>query len=664
MQSNTLSRSQRRSSGRAIQKLSNTGTPREKLSLLTLTTLQKKIESYGNFLSMEHKQALLEVSDLYSKIIFGETQGRYVVALDCGLGKTLSVVSLISAIHNIGYNQRSIMICQSKISELCLMVDALVEAGVPEEKIGLVHSYIHDPAALVVDGEVMNPNGTVRRNHAAHPANAKVNSSQFQFLLVSHSRVKGKREIMQHTQFKGNQRTLTIWDESFISSEATSIGLRDLKTSIQEFENSNFNRVEIEEFLSWLKSSYDSLVTEENLQKQGNPVSLVTLPFLTQAQVTTYTNQTRLNGKDTRYELRANLRQLLQMSLDPMRISITGHESALQFNDSVSKELTNLVVLDASYRIRELVRIDPSLQEPSFFVHRHNLKSYEDVTLNRMNYYGSRAAAESYEKSPKIAKEIALVIKGIPLNEAVCLFTFKWNATQKIHHAQVIKNAITSQGIDIHGVVTLSDGSTKPRFIFKTWGMETGSNNASYCSHLFMAGVLRQQENSFLAQLVGQSKNMLREINQVALSEAIVSELAHLVYQAGLRSSARIVSNGKALPTQIYLILDEPKIEKTLQLIMSNLQIKPWIPQDPSLSKSEVLSSLTQRITSAFTELNIESSNVISVRSFKEKYGLSDIPAQSFSYSRDQALEDSSCLWMLPKGSRSFHRVFSNEVAP
>ncbi|CAM3667183.1 hypothetical protein [Polynucleobacter antarcticus] len=659
--SNTLNRSQRRRSEKNIQRLSTKGSPREKLSLTTLRTLQNKIESYGNTLSDEHKQALLEVTDLYSRIVFKEVSGRFVVALDCGLGKTLSVVALASAIHQLGLDSKSIMICQSKISELCLMVDALLEAGVPPQKIGLVHSYTYAPSSPILDGEVINMDGSVRKGYAAKPSNAKEDSTQFQFLLVSHSKVKGKREIVKHTQFKGKPRTLTIWDESFISTEATSIGLRDLKTAIQEFENTQFNNPEVDHYISWLKRSYDLLIKEENAQKQGTPVSVLTLPYLSDIEATKFEGLSKYNQKDKRYEWRQMLRDLLKMSSDPVRVSLAGGEAVLQFNDSISKELTNLVVLDASYRIRELVKVDPTLTEPKFFVHRHNLKSYEDVVLHRMNYYGSRLSAENSVKSPKIAKEIALVIKEIPLNEAVCLFTFKWTDKRKLHHAQVIKDALESEGINLSSQVTLRDGSVKPRFIFKTWGQETGSNNASYCSHLFMAGVLRQQENSFLAQLVGQSQDILRDIDQSLLNQAMVSEFAHLVYQAGLRSQARIVSKGKALPAHLYLVLDEPRIEEPLREIMRGLQVVEWIPQDTSLMKREAIEGIAKVIRDGFTQLNLGSLTQISVRAFKQTYGLTEMPEKTFQVSRDQVLK-TNLGWILPAGSRSFKKVFQDET--
>lgn len=654
-----LNREQRRLSNKKIKQISIKGTPREKLSLETLNILEEKIQSYGNTLSGDHKKALLEVSDLYAKIIFNEMTGRYVVALDCGLGKTLSVVALVSAINKLGYDSRSAMICQSRVSELCLMADALLEAGVPAHKIGLIHSYKYDPLARVVDGEVLNPDGSVKLGYAAKPSNAKEDSSQFQFLLVSHNKIRGKREIVKHTQYKGKARTITIWDESFISTEATSVGLRDLKTAIQEFENTHAGRDDqTSSFVSWLKKSYDLLAQEEQSQKTGTPASVITLPHLSDEETTSYEKLAEYRNRDKRTEWRQHLRDLLGMALDPVRVSIAGGEAVLQFSDTISKQLNNLVVLDASYRIRELVRIDPTLHEPPFFVHRHNLKSYEDVTLHRLNYYGSRVAAETPDKSRKVAKEIALVIKDLPIDEGICLFTFKWHIGKQ-EHAEVIKEALISEGIDPSTQITLSDGSTKPRFIWKTWGQETGSNNASYCTHLFMVGVLRQQENHFLAQLVGQSQDLLRDMNQSTLSQAMVSELTHLVYQAGLRSRARIVSHGKALASHLYLVLDEPRIEGYLANIMRNLKIAEWLPQDALLKKKDVMGEVTKKILRGFEELNNGDIFDISIREFKELFDLNDVPNQTFRCARDEALH-THIGWHLPEGSRSFKRVSQN----
>ena len=655
MHSGELNRQQRRKVAAKMKQITKHGSPREKLSLGALEILEKKIESYGNILSVEHKKALLEVCDLYSRIIFGETTGRYVVALDCGLGKTLSVVALVAAIHKLGYDSRSVMICQSRVSELCLMNDALIEAGVPAEKIGLVHSYGYDPLAKVVDGDVLNPHGSPRMGWAAKPSNAKNDSSQFQFLLCSHNKLRGKREIIKHTQYKGQPRTITIWDESFISTEATTVGLRDLKTSIQEFENSEYGSEEVAPFISWLKESFNLLSQEELSQKTGNSTKVINLPHLSDLRNSEFEKLAQYKLKDKRTEWRKHLRDLLGMSLDPVRVSITGGEAVLQFSDAVSKQLTNLVVLDASYRIRELVKIDPTLREPSFFVHRHDLKSYEDVTLHRLNYYGSRVAAESPEKSKKVAHEVALVIRDLPLHESICLFTFKCNDLRKGEHAATIRSALTSQGIDLNSMVTLEDGSIKPRFIWKTWGQETGSNNASYCSHLFMVGVLRQQENKFLAQLVGQSQDLLIDLDSSSLKEAMVSELAHLVYQASLRSRVRIVSQGKALPAHLYLVLDEPRIEGYLKEIMRGLKVTEWIPQDQFFVGSNIINEVSKKIQLAFLDLTHGSKNIISGSEFKKIYGFTEVSTSTYKLSRDQVLE-SQIGWKLVV--RSYQRIF------
>jgi hypothetical protein len=653
--SGELNRKQRRKAAKAVKHITKVGSPREKLSLVALDILEKKIESYGNALSGDHKKALLEVCDLYSRIIFGETTGRSVVALDCGLGKTLSVVALVAAIHKLGYDSRSVMICQSRVSELCLMNDALIEAGVPAQKIGLVHSYGHDPLAKVIDGEVINHDGSTKFGWAAKPSNAKDDSSKFQFLLCSHNKLRGKREIIKHTQFRGQPRTITIWDESFISTEATSVGLRDLKTSIQEFENSECGSEEVLPFINWLKEAFNQLSQEELSQKDGNSAKVIHLPHLTDIQLTEYEKLAQYKFKDKRTEWRKHLRDLLGMAADPVRVSIAGGEAVLQFSDAVSKQLTNLVVLDASYRIRELVKIDPTLREPSFFVHRHNLKSYEDVTLHRLNYYGSRVAAETPEKSSKVSKEVALVIKDLPLDEAVCIFTFKWNDQRKAEHAASIRSALTAQGIDLHSTVTLGDGSVKPRFIWKTWGQETGSNNASYCSHLFMVGVLRQQEDKFLAQLVGQSQDLLTDMSSYSLQEAMVSEFAHLVYQASLRSRARIVSHGKALSANLYLVLDEPRIEGYLKEIMRGLQVTEWQPKDEFFGGANVTSDVSKKILQSLNELNTTSRESLSIAEFKKLYDLTKVPLTTFQAARDQALM--ACTgWRLE--GRSFKRIF------
>lgn len=653
--SGELNRQQRRKSAKVRSHLIKVGTSTEKLALTSLAILEQKMVDYGNVLSGDHRKALLEVVDLYSKIIFGETTGRSVIALDCGLGKTLSVVATLSAIHRLGYDSRSVLVCQSRVSELCLMVDALIQAGVPPEKIGLVHSYVYDPLSPVIDGEVQNLDGTLRQGYAAKPSNAKDDSSEFQFLLCSHQKLRGKKDLFTHTQYKGKARSLNIWDEGLISTEANSVSLRELNSAIVIYENDHLKDLtEVAPFIDWLKSSYSLLAAEEYSQSLGNKPKVINLPKLSIENLGSFEklSQHRANGRRT--EWRRDLRDLLDMSSESVRVSTAGGE-VLQYSDAVSKELTNLVVLDASYTIRQLVRLDPTLKELSFFVHRHDLKSYEDVTLHRLNYYGSRDAAENPEKSFKVATEIALVIKEIPVDEAVCLFTFKHVDPKKPAHASGICSALSNHGIDPAATVTLKDGSIKPRFVFKTWGEHTGANNAAYCTHLFMAGVLRQREDKFAAQLIGQSHDLLTEMDSSALREAMISECAHVVYQASLRSRARMVSHGKALKANLYLVFDEPKIEDYLKSAMRGLQVKEWIPKDQFFTGTNVINDVAKKMILAFEDLTQGSTDLISGYEFKKGYGFSEVPTSTYKLSRDQALL-SSAAWKLE--GRSFKRVF------
>ena len=654
----SLNRKQKRDSERIFQKLRQNGTPCQKLATEARDILHSTMINYGNVLSAAHEQALLEICDLYSNIIFGHKKGRFVVPLQCGLGKSLSVLAIIIAIHNMKQTQRSVLVCQSRISELCIMKTALIKAGVPPEKIGLVHSYTYDPLATVVDGVVLNADGTTRAECAALPSNAtNENGSDFQFLLCSHSRVQGRDEITAFTHYKGNPRSLNLWDEGLVSTSSSSIRLGELNSAITILENDNrLDLSKVAPLVTWLKASYQLLITEEAKQRLGSQASSVSLQQLTSADHMYFSSLAKAKAIGrSRGEWRGDLEALLGMSKAPVRVSIAGGESVVQYQDAVSRELTNLVVLDASYIIRQLVRLDPTLQDPKFYVLRETLKSYSDVTLHRLNYYGSRDAAENPQKLLKVATEIALVIKDIPVDQAICLFTFLNRDSRKPSHANGIQRVLMDHGVDLKATVTLPDGSNKPRFVWKTWGEHTGANNASYCENLFMAGVLRQPEDDFTASLIGQTQNLLSPIDSEVVSEAMISECAHVVYQASLRSRARMVSCGKALSANLYLVFNDARIEHYLKEAMKGVVIKEWIPKDEFFKGSDVTGEVAKKMILAFEDLTQGSINSISVSELKKSYGFTEVADKTFQLSRDQALLASTG-WQLE--GRSFKRLF------
>src|ERR1051325_2054148 len=114
-------------------------TSKMSLTKEAFTILASDLESYGNRLNDDHRQALRRMLETYSSIACGEITGRFAFDLPTGCGKTQSVIAWCQAVHET-QSGHSAVIATSKVEELCEIKRKLIAKGVPEESIGLIHS--------------------------------------------------------------------------------------------------------------------------------------------------------------------------------------------------------------------------------------------------------------------------------------------------------------------------------------------------------------------------------------------------------------------------------------------------------------------------------------------------------------------------------------------
>jgi hypothetical protein len=118
----------------------------------------------------------------------------------------------------------------------------------------------------------------------------------------------------------------------------------------------------------------------------------------------------------------------------------------------------------------------------------------------------------------RTVKEIAAVIKTIPETEAILIFTYKGNVTGGRHYTWVIQQGLRRRGINLRATIKVVDPSgkttVKPRFLWQTFGMETGSNDFSYATNVILAGVMQRNPTEMAGAYLGQLWNLSAPIPQ------------------------------------------------------------------------------------------------------------------------------------------------------
>jgi hypothetical protein len=510
----------------------------------------------------------------------GQLTGRYAFALDTGMGKTESVVAFLSALHQLNIRDVSVLVCQSKVESLCELKRKLLAEGIPEEDIGLIHSYRHDLSKLDINGKPISD------NYASLPATPK--SEQRLFQLVTHNKVMHKASfsdrptVEAYNTYMDKPRSLAIWDESLIASETVSLTEEALYLAVMTFEKVCAKYPSHTASIAWFNDCLSLILQELKLQKDGHAPSNLTLPFIDEETSKLQTDIVKQFNDETH---KPTLLSLLDLAKSDIRVLLTQQdEGIISYNLSVPPELKDIVILDASYHIRELEKMDSSITSIAKFI---KPKRYDNVSVFQMPVFGGRNSMtkdfkESSMSKRKITKELANVIKSIPPSEAVLIFTYK---AKGVDFTKIILNDLKQHGVDTGATVSVQDGGItiqKPRIVVTTWGNETSSNDYVYCQNMILAGILHRSDVDIASAMAGQSDNLMLDIKTANVKQVLNSEVAHLAYQAISRGSCRKVNNGYALPMKAWIIHNSLELRPMFDIVMPNAKWSLWEEVDPN----------------------------------------------------------------------------------
>lgn len=530
--------------------------------------LQASMRSYGNVLSEAHRAALYAVVGRFTMLANGAASGRFAYDLPCGGGKTQAVIAWCAEMV-LQNKPWSVAVSASRVADLCDIKRQLLEVhGVPESAVGIVHSY----------GDA-----------ADYPPTT--GNDERPILLVTHNRVRGTGAARRIETYQGRPRSFVIWDESLIAAEHRAIervqleqGLGWLKPLAEGFRSGP----DLVEAVRYLETAWAVLAQEfERQGSEGRGARAVDLPELEPDAL-----ERLLSALPDQREADAP-RDLLRISQGPIRAAKTnqGGGGVVTYEVVVPRDLANVAVLDASWAIRDLERLDRSIRDDPAFVPYRNFKNFGNVTVNHLRTKSGRTATVADFLEPregrKLSREIVEVVKGLPTDEGVLIFTFKPKATRRgnapLDMAETLRGDLEAAGIDT--AATLPDG--RSRFAWLTWGQETAVSTYAYCRNVIFAGVLHRSDADLAGAMIGQSDNLLRPVSTMDIQTVRRSEVAHGLYQAMNRGACRTTENGEAGRMRVWLPHRDKKVREVLDTVMPGLVWTEW--------RGEVLEGATSK---------------------------------------------------------------------
>lgn len=512
--------------------------------------LKTSLTHFGNKLDTHHLMALYALVDTMTNMAEGKIQGRWAFGLPTGTGKTRAIIEWSTAVHKLNLPY-TLAVSASRIEALCTLKREMMENGIPEEKIGLLH------------------------DDAKASMKATADNDDRPFMLITHQRIRSKASnLHQYNNYQGQPRNLLVYDESLMVSDVEHFTYADLtgalahaiykhKHNLKHVDICNY-LVERLKVLEYLYECYD---------EAKHDLHLIQSPAIDPKLAERYAREWEKEGIVSQFLRAANL---------DLRMVKSGQAAVVSYRIVIPEDLKYIIVLDASYPIRKLCLFDSTIQNaetlPSLKKEGvkpfHELKRFENVTINRLRAYGGRHSMEKRFKDRSMAKEVVEVLKTIPESESVLFFLYKLNQPGGVDYRKILESEITKAGIDLKEKTSKGN----QRISIQTWGNETSLNCYAYCSHVFLVGILHRNDTELMGLFLGQTDDIKGKVNKKIANELQLSEKAHLAYQALSRGTCRTVSNGQALPMTVYIVEIDSEIETTLSTVMPGVKWQIWKP--------------------------------------------------------------------------------------
>lgn len=602
--------------------------------------LMNNLMSYGNTPNQAHCDALYALLRTMTEMSQGKCNGRYAFGLPTGMGKTQSIIAWIVALYKLGNDYTSVSISASKVEALCDIKRSLMSLGVPEEMIGLLHSYQYDP----------DMKGNIKEGYASLPSTG---DDERQIMLVTHNRVRGS-DIDESFHYYGEfKRDLMIYDESLIVSDSFGIDFKDFGGDVARLTDMHHDDEEYNGLINYLSKALGDIQTGFD-SLDDTKVCVVELKDIDDERLSKYK---RLLRKVKRVD---TLHSLFEIAHLPLRLINNGSSGFVTYTMAVPPEIRNILVLDASYPIRELIHMDNSIHDAeeklpylqSLNTPLSQLKDFSNVTVKHMNAVGSRNSMtrefQQQHSDRKVLVDICDVVKSIPPNESVLIFTFKKRTKKEVDFKLTLEKTLGHIGVNSNQTIQFN-GEVRQRINIITWGMETSLNDFNHCQHVVLLGVLHRAPIELSSSILGQSDDLKLPVANQDIYSIQKSELAHLIYQAASRGACRTVEDGYAKAMTLYLVLKDKNrvIRDMLDTVMPNLQWEIWEGNYSKLKEGAIV-TLAKRINEFLMSLTISS---ISINQLKKEMGLLNYPLRTFTAAREYCLDNLNKNWVLDKRS-------------
>ena len=500
--------------------------------------------------SPEHQDAGWQLLRAMVDQLYGVRTGRYAYALPCGAGKTEAVVALLAAMVSLRIfgSGKTVLVVAQQVNALCVVKQKLIDAGVPEHAVGIVHS--KPVAPFPSTKEQKRP-----------------------IMLATHARIQHDGSLPECCRNKdGKLHDLVIWDEALISTDAVTLTLDSTLTALRHFADSGKCSTVAEAY-----KRLDLAVEREQATQQAGQSPCELAPTVTEQEAELMQHEMRTIGylDNTGRTLREQALCAVSLIRNPISLvdPRNGNSAALmRYVVKVPDALANIVILDASHAIDELRQADSTIRVGT----TEAMTSFKDFGNVAVIHYPVASGRSTMKEDGKAISEAVRIAKELPQDERALFVTFKdW------HEARLM-DELHAAGVPLGR--NMPNGGFWLNVI--TWGKHTSDNSYTDCRHVVLVGLHRLPRLALASQLAAQKRDLTHRRDKSGLLGLEQSVIAGDVMQAMNRGCMRLTdAEGKAHPMTVHIIAKDD-LRQLLERAMPGLGWETATIKDPTRTEN------------------------------------------------------------------------------
>lgn len=685
----------------AVERLANTinGVSHSNLTGPAWSVLKDWLERYGNILSREHQVALISGLQMCTEALQGELKGRWAFPIGTGMGKSSLIAAWCAVLSRLPEAaEHGVVVASYQVEANCQLVRMIEAMGGDASKVGIIHHYELCKASDLnaETGEPLPGVNLTKKKRASRPAIDPLEAHNYQVLLVTHNKIERNIEsiverVMGDFEFEGVKRPrFNLWDETLSRLKNLTVDLRDLCGEIGTIEGRlRYDRMagkenKLQPLVDYYRNIEAICFKEMKRQGNGRRATETVLPAVDVAGLRDLVSFNRAS-KEVSASLADYLTTLLYFNSDgrKVRISSCGTNAILYYEPRVPDSLKNIIIFDASDPIADVTRRDPTITAAdhpkrgrpdilSLGIELAKLKDCCDVHVEHVIAGGGYSTTLKKRAGAAIAEDTRKVIQREKYgkDDAFLIWVFKdrYDAKHKgrrpMSLEKRIRRDLKRNGIDLDATVKRTIGGVeveRPRINFAYWGQECNLNCWAYCNVVIIPCVIHLPKATLVGQYTATIDDLYVDMPEGTFGELRLDFIANKAFQAMSRGSMRIIVNGKALATDVFIVHAQPGLaEKLKSTVLWNSKWLPWYgrykKETAEKRRPEYVEHDGRKLEAHLDKLH-ERTGVtkVSFKGLQKAAGLS-LSKRRWQLVREWVVEFSNH-WDIPKRGRSFVRV-------